>query len=57
MPRAIAEHRRIFDAVAASDQQRAARSMRHHIETVAEEALTLQPARRAWKNEAAGPQT
>ncbi len=44
MPRANAEHRRIFEAVAAGDEQRAARSMRHHIETVAEEALTLQPA-------------
>lgn len=55
MPRANAEHRRIFDAVAASDEQRAARSMRHHIETVAEEALTLQPAEGV--NEAAGPQT
>ena len=53
MPRANAEHRRIFEAVAAGDEQRAARGMRHHIETVAEEALTLQPTE--GSGEPAGP--
>jgi DNA-binding FadR family transcriptional regulator len=43
MSRANAEHRRILEAVVAGDEQRAARSMRHHIEAVAQEALTLQP--------------
>lgn len=42
MPRANAEHRRILKAVASGDEQRAARSMRKHIESVAAEALTLQ---------------
>jgi DNA-binding FadR family transcriptional regulator len=43
MSRANGEHRRILDAIVAGDEQRAARSMRHHIEAVAQEALTLQP--------------
>lgn len=53
MPRANAEHRRIFEAIAVGDEQRAARGMRHHIETVAEEALTLQPTE--GSGEPAGP--
>ena len=43
MSRANGEHRRILDAIVVGDEQRAARSMRHHIEAVAQEALTLQP--------------